>query len=43
LLVPILKDWSAPGPDVFVLFQQKHHRAAKIKASADFAEGLFKS
>ncbi|HTD05711.1 LysR family transcriptional regulator [Undibacterium sp.] len=41
-LVPILRDWMAPGPDVAVLFQQKHHRAAKIKAFVDFVEGLFK-
>ncbi|MES2072091.1 MAG: LysR family transcriptional regulator [Pseudomonadota bacterium] len=42
-LLPILQDWAAPGPDVSILFQQKHHRAAKIKAFVDFAEGLFKS
>uniref|UniRef100_UPI00374D7703 substrate binding domain-containing protein n=1 Tax=Undibacterium sp. TaxID=1914977 RepID=UPI00374D7703 len=41
LLVPILKDWSPPGPDVSVLFQQQHHRAAKIRAFVEFAEGLF--
>ncbi|GGC69238.1 LysR family transcriptional regulator [Undibacterium terreum] len=42
-LVPILRDWAAPGPEVSVLFQQKHHRAAKIKAFVDFAEDLFKN
>lgn len=43
VLLPILQDWAAPGPDVSILFQQKHHRAAKIKAFVDFAEGLFKN
>ena len=41
LLLPILEDWSTAGPDVSVLFQQKHHRAAKICAFVDFAESLF--
>src|SRR5450830_1547932 len=40
-LVPVLQDWLAPGPDVSVLFQQKHHRAAKIKAFVDFVAGVF--
>ena len=40
-LVPVLQDWLAPGPDVSVLFQQKHHRAAKIKAFVDFVAAVF--
>lgn len=40
-LVPLLQEWLAPGPDVSVLFQQKHHRAAKIKAFVDFVAGIF--
>lgn len=43
LLVPILEDWSPPGPDVSILFQQRQHRAAKINAFVGFAEGLFKN
>ena len=42
LLVPILEDWSPAGPDVSVLFQQKHHRPAKIKAFVEFIEDLFR-
>ena len=40
-LVPLLQDWSAPGPDVSVLFQKKHERAAKVRVFVDFLEGLF--
>lgn len=41
-LVPLLEAWQAPGPDVSVLYQQKHHRAAKIKVFVDFVESLFR-
>jgi LysR family transcriptional regulator for bpeEF and oprC len=41
-LVALLVDWQAPGPDVSVLFQHKHQRAAKIKAFIDFAEEVFR-
>lgn len=40
-LVPVLQSWQAPGPDVSVIFQQKHHRAAKVKAFVEFVERLF--
>lgn len=40
-LVPILQQWQAPGPDVSVLYQQRHHRAAKVKVFVDFVEELF--
>jgi LysR family transcriptional regulator for bpeEF and oprC len=42
-LTPLLQDWAAPGPNVSALYQQKHHRAAKIKAFVDFAEELFQA
>lgn len=41
-LVPVLQDWQAPGPDISVLYQHKHHRAAKIKVFVDFIEELFR-
>ena len=41
-LVPLLQDWQAPGPDISVLYQHKHHRAAKIKAFVDFVEEVFR-
>ncbi len=40
-LVPILEQWSAPGPDVSVLYHQRHHRAAKVRVFVDFVEQLF--
>ncbi len=40
-LVPILEHWSAPGPDVSVLYHQRHHRAAKVKVFVDFGENVF--
>ena len=40
-LVPILSQWQAPGPDISVLIQQRHYRAAKIKAFVLFVEKLF--
>jgi LysR family transcriptional regulator for bpeEF and oprC len=42
-LVPLLAPWQAPGPDVSVLYPQRHQRAAKIKVFVDFIEELFKS
>jgi LysR family transcriptional regulator for bpeEF and oprC len=41
-LVPILEQWSVPGPDVSVVYHQRHHRAAKVKVFVDFVEQLFK-
>lgn len=41
-LVPILQDWQAPGPDISVLYQHKHHRAARIKVFVDFIGELFR-
>ena len=41
-LVPLLEPWQAAGPDVSVLYPQRHQRAAKIKAFVDFVERLFK-
>jgi LysR family transcriptional regulator for bpeEF and oprC len=40
-LLPLLVDYAAPGPDVSVLYQQKHHRAAKVGVFVDFLEHLF--
>ena len=40
LLVPILEQWSTPGPDVSVLYQQKNHQPAKIKAFVEFIQEL---
>ena len=42
LLVPILEEWSPSGPDVSILYQQKNHRPAKIKAFVEFVEDLFR-
>ncbi|MFZ6653906.1 LysR substrate-binding domain-containing protein [Undibacterium sp. TJN19] len=41
-LLPMLADWSVPGPDVSVLFQQKHHRAAKIRVFVEFLEEVLR-
>jgi LysR family transcriptional regulator for bpeEF and oprC len=43
LLVPVLEQWSASGPDVSVVYHQRHHRAAKVKVFVDFVEQLFKT
>ena len=40
-LVPLLVDFKAPGPAVSALFQQRHHRAAKVKVFVDFVAELF--
>jgi LysR family transcriptional regulator for bpeEF and oprC len=42
VLVPVLEDHAAPGPDVAVLFQQRHLRAAKVKVFVDFLHRTFK-
>ena len=42
-LVPVLPSWQTQGPDVSVIYQQKHQRAAKVKAFVEFVEGLFVS
>jgi len=41
-LQPVLEDWSAPGPDMSVLFQQKSHHAAKIKVFVQFLEEVLR-
>lgn len=42
-LVPLLAQHMAPGPDVAVLFQQKHLRAAKVKVFVDFLHQAFRA
>jgi LysR family transcriptional regulator, regulator for bpeEF and oprC len=42
-LVPVLPDWSAPGPDVAVLFQQRRGRAAKVKVYVEFLHEIFQA
>jgi LysR family transcriptional regulator for bpeEF and oprC len=42
-LLPLLEPWRAPGPDVSVLYPQRHRRAARIKVFVDFVEALFKN
>lgn len=42
-LVPLLVDYQAPGPPVSALYQQRHHRAAKVKVFVDFVADLFAS
>lgn len=41
-LVPLLEPWQAAGPDLAVLYPQRHQRAAKIKVFVDFVEALFR-
>lgn len=41
-LVPLLADWTAPGPDVAVLFQQRQLRAAKVKVFVEFLHDTFR-
>ena len=43
LLRESLQDWSVAGPKLSVLYQQKHHRAAKIQAFVDFVAEVFKA
>ena len=40
-LVPLLSDYRAAGPNVSALYQQRHHRAAKVKVFVDFVAELF--
>lgn len=40
-LVPLLEPWQADGPAVHALFQQRHQRAAKVRAFIDFLADLF--
>ena len=40
-LVPLLADYKAAGPNVSALYQQRHHRAAKVKVFVDFVAALF--
>ncbi|SHN41947.1 LysR family transcriptional regulator, regulator for bpeEF and oprC [Duganella sacchari] len=42
-LLPVLEAWQAPGPDVSILYPQRHQRAAKIKVFVDFVEQVFKN
>ena len=42
-LEPVLPEWNASGPDVSVLFQPRHQRAAKVKVFVDFVESCFRS
>ncbi|MQA21621.1 LysR family transcriptional regulator [Rugamonas rivuli] len=42
-LVPLLEQWQAPGPDVSVLYQQRHQRAARVAVFVDFVDALFKN
>lgn len=42
-LVPVLEAWQADGPVVHALFQQRHQRAAKVRAFVDFLTALFPS
>lgn len=42
-LVPLLTDWTAPGPDVAVLFQQRQGRAAKVKVFVEFLHEIFRT
>lgn len=41
-LVPLLTDWTAPGPEVAVLFQQRQLRAAKVKVFVEFLHETFR-
>lgn len=41
-LLPLLEPWQAAGPDVSVLYPQRHQRAARIKVFVDFIDALFK-
>jgi LysR family transcriptional regulator for bpeEF and oprC len=41
-LVALLTEHAAPGPDVAVLFQQRHLRAAKVKVFVDFLHHTFR-
>jgi len=40
-LVPVLGQFKAQGPPVSAVYQQRHHRAAKVKVFVDFVGDLF--
>jgi LysR family transcriptional regulator for bpeEF and oprC len=40
-LVSLLEPWQADGPVVHALYQQRHQRAAKVRAFIDFIADLF--
>jgi LysR family transcriptional regulator for bpeEF and oprC len=40
-LVQVLEPWQADGPVLHALFQQRHQRAAKVRAFIDFVSALF--
>jgi LysR family transcriptional regulator for bpeEF and oprC len=40
-LVPLLEPWQADGPVMYALSQQRHQRAAKVRAFIDFVADLF--
>jgi LysR family transcriptional regulator for bpeEF and oprC len=40
-LLPVLEPWQADGPVVYALSQQRHQRAAKVRAFIDFLAELF--
>ncbi|MFQ2588405.1 LysR substrate-binding domain-containing protein [Aeromonas caviae] len=42
-LVPLLEPWQADGPVVHAIYQQRHQRAAKVRAFIDFVAELFSS
>lgn len=42
-LVPVLEQWQTDGPTVYALFQQRHQRAAKVRAFVDFLTSVFPS
>jgi LysR family transcriptional regulator for bpeEF and oprC len=42
-LVPLLAAFSTAGPNLSLLYQQKHQRVAKIRVFAEFIEGLFRA
>ncbi|WP_198292235.1 LysR family transcriptional regulator [Aromatoleum toluclasticum] len=41
ILVPILADWSAPGPPISILYPPSRHQPAKISAFVKFVGELF--
>jgi len=41
-LAPLLEAWQAPGPDVSLLYPQRHQRAARIQVFVDFVAQLFR-
>lgn len=41
LLVPLLSDWSQPGPPVHVMYPRSARNAPKVRLFADFVTALF--